>query len=95
MFVHMALMRAQTALRAGELELAEMYSQRALAVAEELGQGPRLWATMWHGRVLLERGRAEEAGRAARGAAIDGSGLWQGLMLFGRSRSGAGRARRA
>ena len=83
MFVHMALMRAQTALRAGELELAEMYSQRALAVAEELGQGPRLWATMWHGSVLLERGRAEEAGELLEALPIERVlGLWQGLMLL-------------
>ena len=73
-----------------------MYSQRALAVAEELGQGPRLWATMWHGSVLLERGRAEEAGELLEALPIERVlGLWQGLMLLADRGRVRGRARRA
>jgi DNA-binding CsgD family transcriptional regulator len=83
MFSHMSLLRSQTALRAGEIEIAEMHSQQAVAVAGDLGPAAQLWATMWHGSVLLERGRADEAAELLEALPVESAlGLWQGLMLL-------------
>jgi len=59
MFVQLAVMRAETALRAGDLDLAEDYSLRGLELGRELGADR--FPTLWLPIVLLERGRAGEA----------------------------------
>jgi DNA-binding CsgD family transcriptional regulator len=83
MFSHMSLLRSQTSLRAGEIEVAEMHSQHAVEVAADLGQAAQLWATMWHGSVLLELGRARQAAQLLDALPLEGElGLWQGLMLL-------------
>jgi DNA-binding CsgD family transcriptional regulator len=83
MFVHMSRLRAQAALYAGELEVAEMHSQRAHALGGDLGQAAELWATMWHGSVLLERGRAEKAAALLEALPLQAAlGGWTGVMLL-------------
>ena len=59
MFVQLAVMRSETALRAGDLDVAEDYARRGLELGREFGADhfPMLWLPI----VLLERGRAGDA----------------------------------
>ena len=59
MFVQLAVMRSETALRAGDLDVAEDYALRGLELGRELGADR--FPTLWLPIVLLERGRAGDA----------------------------------
>lgn len=59
MFVQLATMRAETALRAGDLDVAEDNAERALELGRELKA--EHVALLWLPMVLLERGRPDEA----------------------------------
>ena len=59
MFVQLAVMRAETALRAGDLDVAEDHALRGLELGRELGADR--FPTLWPPIVLLERGRAGDA----------------------------------
>jgi tetratricopeptide (TPR) repeat protein len=55
MFLQLALLRADAALRAGDLDAAEEFSERALELGRELGA--EIFGTMFLALVLVERGR--------------------------------------
>jgi DNA-binding CsgD family transcriptional regulator len=59
MYLQMTWMRAEAALRAGDLGLAEDYAQRAFDMGRDLGveHAPVMWLPI----VLVERGRVDEA----------------------------------
>jgi DNA-binding CsgD family transcriptional regulator len=61
MFMQLAVMRAETALRTGDLDLAEVYAQRAVELGRELGAEHA--ALTWLPVVLLERGQVHAAAR--------------------------------
>jgi tetratricopeptide (TPR) repeat protein len=59
MFVQLAMMRAETAVRSGDLDVAEDYARRALELGRELRA--EHVALLWLPIVLLERGQTREA----------------------------------
>jgi DNA-binding CsgD family transcriptional regulator len=59
MFTQLAVMRSETALRAGDLDVAEDYAWRGLELGRELGT--ERFSMLWPPIVLLERGRAADA----------------------------------
>ena len=59
MFVQLAVMRSETALRAGDLDVAEDYARRGLELGRE--SGPTTSPCCGCSIVLLERGRAGDA----------------------------------
>ena len=59
MLLQLAMVRTETAIRAGDIGLAEEYSERMLELGRELGAD--LVGMLWRPIVLLERGRAREA----------------------------------
>jgi DNA-binding CsgD family transcriptional regulator len=59
MLLQLAMIRTETAIRAGDIALAEEYSERTLELGRELGA--ELVAMLWRPTVLLERGRTREA----------------------------------
>jgi DNA-binding CsgD family transcriptional regulator len=73
MFVQLAVMRAETALRAGDLDLAEDYARRGLELGRELGADR--FPTLWLPIVLLERGRSGDAAELLEPLGLSGSEL--------------------
>ena len=61
MFMQLAVVRAETALRTGDLDVAEVFAEHAFELGRELG-AERV-AMLWLPIVLLERGQAGDASR--------------------------------
>ena len=59
MFLQLALLRADVAVRAGDLDATEEFSERAIELGRELGA--EIFGTMFLALVLVERGRIGEA----------------------------------
>ena len=59
MLLQLAMIRTETAIRAGDIGLAEEYSERTLELGRELGA--KVVGVLFRPVVLLERGRAREA----------------------------------
>jgi DNA-binding CsgD family transcriptional regulator len=93
MFMNASLFRGATALRAGDLDLAEDHGQRAYEIGCELGAGG--WAMMFFLPLLLERGRAEDALSVIEPLAFEEPWLmsWEGAIVLaqrGRARVALG-----
>ena len=84
MFKAGSIHRGQIAFRAGELDVAEMHSQRGIELGRELGPAAQQWATMWYAGTLLERGRGSEAAELLEAIEFTDEllGLWQGAVLL-------------
>lgn len=82
MFVQASVFRACTALRAGDLNIAEDLFQPAIDMAEE--QGARLMSLLWFGGLLVERGRAPEAAAIMEplDLGVDVLDTWGGVALL-------------
>jgi DNA-binding CsgD family transcriptional regulator len=59
MLLQLAMIRTETAMRAGDIDLAEEYSDRTFELGRELGAD--LVGMLWRPIVLLERGRSRQA----------------------------------
>lgn len=93
LFMQMCVWRAETALRAGELAVAEDLAQRAHELAGELGVGN--FARMFFISVLLERARAKEALALLESVELGEQelALWQDVVVLaqrGRARIACG-----
>ena len=71
MLLQLAVIRAEAALRAGDLDGAEDYAQRALELGREVG-AERV-GVLWLPVVLLERGHPSAAGTLVNGLDLSGS----------------------
>jgi DNA-binding CsgD family transcriptional regulator len=81
-FMQMSSWRGVTALRVGELDVAEDHLRRAWGIGRELGA--RLYAVMFLIGVLLERGSVEEAFELVEssGLGVPHLALWQGVLVL-------------
>ena len=79
MFLQLSLLRADIALRAGDLDVAEELSERAIEVGRELGA--ELFGTMFLALVFLERGRIDEAGAMVESVELPDPGLNAAALL--------------
>ena len=79
MFLQLALLRADIAQRAGDLDVAEAFSERALDLGRELG-AEQFGRTML-ARVLIERGREQEANAMVESIEIAGGSMNGAIML--------------
>ncbi len=79
MFLQLALLRADIALRAGDLDAAEEFSERALELGQELGA--ELYGTMLLTLVLVERGRIDEASAIVDSVRLSDTGINAASML--------------
>jgi len=82
MLVRSLAFRSFTALRSGELHLAEDLAQRALELAREVGH--LALTVIWTAGIFLERGRARQAAELLRQVELDESLLdvWPGVALL-------------
>jgi DNA-binding CsgD family transcriptional regulator len=82
LFMHLSTFRAETALRAGDLRVAEAHLQPAVQAGGELGAGN--FGIVFLIPVLLERGRVEEAREAVSSVALSEEALssWQGVVVL-------------
>jgi DNA-binding CsgD family transcriptional regulator len=69
MFMQLALMRAEVALRVGDLDTADVYAQRALELGREIGSNHAA-LSLWPPIVLLERGETQAASRIVESAQL-------------------------
>ena len=74
MFMQLAVVRAETAFRAGDLDLAHAYAERALELGRELG-AEHVALRQWLPIVLLERGDVNAALRLLEPAELDRAAL--------------------
>ncbi|HET8979514.1 MAG TPA: LuxR family transcriptional regulator, partial [Solirubrobacteraceae bacterium] len=93
LFMHASTVRSITALRMGQLGVAEDHAERAHEVAREMGA--EHFAAMFLLPVLIERGRLEEGRALAESLRLDEADLrlWQGAVVLaerGRVRIGLG-----
>jgi DNA-binding CsgD family transcriptional regulator len=79
MFLQLALVRTDIALRAGDLDTAEEFSERALELGRELGA--ELYGTMFVALVLVERGRIEQAAAIVDSAELPDAGMNAAALL--------------
>ncbi len=79
MFLQLALVRADVALRAGDLDAAEEFSERALELGRELGA--ELYGTVFLALMLAERGRIDEAAAMVESISLADTGINAASML--------------
>ncbi len=79
MFMQLALLRADVALRAGDLDTAEEFSERALELGQELGA--ELYGTMFLALVLVERGRIDQAAAIVESVKLPDTGINAASLL--------------
>jgi DNA-binding CsgD family transcriptional regulator len=72
MFMQLAVMRAEAAFRAGDLDTAEVYAERALDLGHELGV-EHVALLQWLPIVLIERGRVDAACSVVESVELDDS----------------------
>ena len=78
MFMQLAVMRAETALRSGDLDTAEVYAEQALELGRELGV-EHVALRQWLPIVLIERGHVDAACELVESVELDN------LLLVARS----------
>ncbi len=76
MFMQLAVMRAETALRSGDLDTAEVYGEQALELGRELGV-EHVALLPWLPIVLIERGHVDAACELVESVELDNSGWWR------------------
>ncbi len=74
MFMQLAALRGEVAFRSGDLDLAEVYSQRAVELGRELG-AQHVALLEWLPLVLLERGSVQAASELVEAVELTGSAL--------------------
>lgn len=79
MFLQLSLLRADIALRSGDLDAAEELSERAIEVGRELGA--ELFGTMFLALVLVERGRIDDAAAMVESVELPDPGLNAAALL--------------
>jgi DNA-binding CsgD family transcriptional regulator len=79
MFLQLALLRADVALRAGDLDTAEEFSERALELGRELGA--ELFGTMFLALALIERGRIDQAAEMVESVKLPSAGMNAAVLL--------------
>jgi DNA-binding CsgD family transcriptional regulator len=85
MLLQLATFRTETAIRAGDIGLAEEYSEQMLELGRELGA--ELVGMLWRPIVLLERGRAEEAAELLESLDLNiGTDLFEAMLVAHRGR---------
>ena len=72
MFMQLAVMRAETALRSGDLDTAEVYAEQALELGRELGV-EHVALRQWLPIVLIERGHVDAACELVESVELDNS----------------------
>jgi DNA-binding CsgD family transcriptional regulator len=85
MLLQLVMVRTETAIRAGDIGLAEEYSEQMLEFGRELGAD--LVGMLWRPIVLLERGHPEEAAELLEPLDLDiGTDLFEAMLVAHRGR---------